>query len=93
MAALEANLGQLRRLRSNQCCFPGAKIQDLNRYGRQYLGLVIDGRRMIYIIGVYGTSTPGPGLWDFCDGGCDLFGVLYDPETERFSDLAFNGFA
>ncbi|MEM1178259.1 MAG: hypothetical protein AAGM22_07950 [Acidobacteriota bacterium] len=93
MAALEANLGKLRRLRADQCCFLGVKVEDPNSYGRQYLGLVIDGRRMVYIIGIFGSSKPFNALRDYCDGGDGLFGVLYDPKTERFSDLAFNGFA
>jgi hypothetical protein len=26
-----------------------------------------------------------------CDGGKSFWGVLYDPETRTFSQLAFNG--
>jgi hypothetical protein len=28
-----------------------------------------------------------------CDGGLSAWGALYDPETRRFSELAFNGVA
>jgi hypothetical protein len=74
--------------------------------GRQYAGLVIAGRKLIYV-----NAFPAGDLGDIdkdrshlaykathqammvCDGGHDFFGVFYDPQSKTFSDFAFNGFA
>jgi len=68
-------------------------------YYRQYAGLVIAGRRVIYVNGVRSSAIPeGPVPFDWrtqavqiCDGGPITFGVEYDPATRRFSNFAFNG--
>ena len=72
---------------------------------RQYLGVVIGGRRLIYVnvfprwlverrelVGI------APQDWrtvfvSVCDGGDGFWGALYDPETLRFSSPRFNGAA
>ena len=82
------------------------KPQHHAGYGRQYGGLIVGGRRLIYI-----NACPAGALEDMdkdratwakkamqqafvvCDGGEDFFGALYDPATKRFSDFKFNGFA
>jgi hypothetical protein len=63
-------------------------------YHRQYVGFVLGGTKLIY-----GNFYPGeraieaerlrPAL--VCDGGSAHWGIVYDPATSRFSDLAFNG--
>ena len=62
---------------------------------RQYVGIVRDGRRVIY-----GNFYPERGGLNHdwrrtpmivCDGGPDFFGVEYDVEGRRFTHLAFNG--
>lgn len=72
-------------------------------YYRQYAGLVIGGKRVIYVNGVDASgvdSDPGPafhpGNWrayaiQICDGGTITFGAEYDPATRQFSNFAFNG--
>lgn len=78
-----------------------AKAQD---YYRQYAGLLIGGRQVIYINGVHatvverdeGAGRPQRGLWTnepvmICDGGTITFGVEYDPATKAFDKFAFNG--
>lgn len=66
-------------------------------YHRQYAGLVIGGRRVIYVNGVQAQLTAN-GLSDWrtqpvqiCDGGALTFGVEYDPATRQFANFAFNG--
>jgi hypothetical protein len=71
---------------------------------RQYAGLVINGRKIIYV-----NAFPAGALdvefsptyrrifnWQsepalVCDGGAVFFGVEYDPATEMFSNFKFNG--
>jgi len=75
-------------------------------YRRQYVGFLRDGRRMIYINGVY-DETLDPKTrpesnplsfatgWEthavrVCDGGAMSWGVEYDPQAGRFGRLYFN---
>jgi len=66
-------------------------------YHRQYAGLVIGGKRMIYVNGVQEQLIAnGPFDWrtqpvQICDGGTLTFGVEYDPTTRQFANFAFNG--
>lgn len=66
---------------------------SLDESYRQYLGVVIDGRRLIYV-----NLFRRPALTDWrthfihvCDGGAVFWGVLFDPRTRRFSFPQFNG--
>ena len=66
-------------------------------YYRQYAGLMIAGRRVIYVNGVHRSAIAGPPFdWrrqaaQICDGGAITFGVEYDTTTRQFSNFAFNG--
>jgi len=70
---------------------------DLARSFRQYVGAVVGGRRVIYVNAFplsMAESDPDldpTRLVRVCDGGASFWGVVFDPETGRFSDLAFNG--
>ena len=91
---LEADLYKVSRMRSDECCLLGARVRKPGEFYRQYVGIVIEGRELVY---VNAFAWPEPG-WEeravkICDGDWDLWGVLYDPETRRFSQLAFNGSA
>ncbi|HEY4940507.1 MAG TPA: hypothetical protein VII56_03690 [Rhizomicrobium sp.] len=67
-------------------------------YYRQYGGLIVNGRQIIYVNGFYRallTSTPNMD-WrvkpvQICDGGIISFGVEYDPASGALSHFAFNG--
>jgi hypothetical protein len=61
---------------------------------RQYIGIVIKSRRLIY--GNFIPKDLDPGSWRtspqiVCDGGASFFGVVYDVADNRFTALAFNG--
>jgi hypothetical protein len=62
-------------------------------YDRQYTGVVSKGVRLIYgsfyspRFGDPGASRP----MIICDGGPSLWGVVFDPKTNTFSNLEFNG--
>jgi hypothetical protein len=69
---------------------------SVEAYLRQYGGLVINGRRIIYINGFQQEAAGSIDTWRaypmvICDGGPIMFGVEYDPETRAFQNFAFNG--
>jgi hypothetical protein len=64
-------------------------------YYRQYSGLIIGGRRVVYVNGFRSGRTP-PANWQTvaprtCDGGLSFFGAEFDVETGTITDLSFNG--
>ena len=105
VAQLEADLGQVHRMRSEECCFGGGGVDDVNSFFRQYVGVIVGGHRMIYVNAFPATEfddwpSDVVRLPDWrteafivCDGGSSYWGVVYDPEKRRFSMLAFNGVA
>ena len=46
---LESNLKKILSLKSTNCCFRGIKIKALKNYGFQYIGVVINNKKFIYI--------------------------------------------
>lgn len=104
VAALEAalpNALHARREISGQR-FPGDP--DWSRvpqgWRRQYIGIVRGGRRFIYgnlfPLRPNGEFALGGERWKtapivICDGGPVIFGVEYDVEAGRFTQIAFNG--
>jgi hypothetical protein len=94
---LEADLKHLKGQRAAACCSQSAKMDDAARYYRQYAGIVRGGRRLIYVNGFL-EPPAGADAVDWkqapviaCDGGTSFWGVLYDPDSRTFSQLAFNG--
>lgn len=69
----------------------------LPRYYRQYAGLIVGGRRIVYLNAVIGEES-NTRYFDWrhkvigvCDGGTITFGVEFDPATGKFDHFAFNG--
>jgi hypothetical protein len=96
---VEAHLPLLQRLKASRCCIPGARVTNVHNYYRQYLGLVVVGRRVVYI-NAFSMKVAGVARdarhWASepmmaCDGGENFWGAVYDPATKTFSELAFNG--
>ncbi|HWD25621.1 MAG TPA: hypothetical protein VG387_00545 [Rhizomicrobium sp.] len=63
-------------------------------YYRQYGGLVVNGRHLIYVNGARNAVVKND--WhsraiSICDGGQLAFGVEWDPASGAFSNFAFNG--
>jgi hypothetical protein len=90
---MESKFSQIKQLKS-KCC-RGKQIRDLEGSYMQYMGIIVKGKRLIYINAFY-HHDPGT-YWKehaevICDGG-SAWGVLYDPKTEKFFDLAINGIA
>jgi hypothetical protein len=71
-------------------------LSHLAPYRRQYAGLVLRGRRIIYVNAAFFPPGEDTTRWRetaslVCDGGDDFFGVEYDPATRRFGEIQFNG--
>jgi hypothetical protein len=75
----------------------GEKFEGLlANWSRQYIGIVRDGRPLIY-----GNYLPKEMVADIpqwrsmavgvCDGGPQFFGVEFDPATKQITGLWFNG--
>jgi hypothetical protein len=70
-------------------------IADTVAYHRQYVGIVVNGKRLIY-----GNFYP-ISVSDFfdekstpvvvCDGGASFWGIVFEPESSEFLDLQVNG--
>lgn len=93
---MEKHFNKLQRLKASECCLFRFKLHDLNNYYLQYVGIVVDGKKLIYINGMskkHGGSAPSPIPYDVCDGGMMSWGCLYDPQKEKFFHLAINGIA
>jgi hypothetical protein len=92
---LDSDLGKLSHVSSKLCCMSGFRVVRPKSYFRQYIGVEVDGQRLIYI------NAFDPGIaqqldWLHepvvgCDGGTAFWGALYNPQTRSFSAVAFNG--
>ncbi|HEX4586151.1 MAG TPA: hypothetical protein VH183_15080 [Burkholderiaceae bacterium] len=80
---------------------PRSSIPGNVEYHRQYVGIVVNGKRLIY-----GNFYPADVLYPtsvfdhfdekstpvvVCDGGPVFWGVVFDPESNAFLDLRVNG--
>jgi hypothetical protein len=91
---MESRLSRISRMRT-QSGIIGVQIEHPDRYYRQYLGVVIDDRKFIFINAFCDDKPPESWrefLVDVCDGGCS-WGVVYDVTAGEFSHLEMNGVA
>lgn len=94
--AMEAKFSDLKKLKVEECCSLNFKVEHPENFHLQYVGIVIKGKKFIYINAFAGSEPPK--WWKekadmVCDGGRGFWGVLYNTETGKFSDLAVNGVA
>jgi hypothetical protein len=90
---LESHLGGIAKLKAHGS-ISGAQIAHPEDSMRQYLGIVVDGKRRIYINAFPRGMVSKNWREKFvtiCDGGAGVWGLLYDPQTGAFSDLETNG--
>lgn len=82
--------GYLRHRSSGERSIPG----DVD-YHRQYVGIVVGGKRRIYgnfypaSVAVYFDEKSTPVV--VCDGGAVFWGIVFEPESNDFLDLQVNG--
>lgn len=99
--ALESRLDRISSL-SSVGLIPKERIASPGRYYRQYVGIVIGDRKLIYVNAF--CDKPDDvvvrhgGDWrqnpiDVCDGGDCFWSAVYDPLSGEFSDLQVNGVA
>jgi len=93
IAVLEKNLHKISDQSTTECCLVNSKIENPDLYYRQYVGVVVGGKRYVYINALKDTMGDD---WRAepmspCDGGDYFWGALFDPITGEFSMLAING--
>lgn len=94
---LVSKFSEIKNTKSKLCCNERAKITNINQYGYQFIGVVISGKKYIYINAFdMEFVTQIKRDWKkepftVCDGGSYYWGVLFDLKTTKFSKLAFNG--
>lgn len=101
---MEDNFKKILSIKSTGCCFKGWEIPDLKDYAFQYIGVIINNRKYIYINAFaiemlyeqdsfetwYKEWKTKPII--ICDGGDGFWGALFDLEKKAFSQLSVNGF-
>jgi hypothetical protein len=99
---LESNFKDILKVKATGCCLLGGKISNLNSYCYQYLGLLINNKRYIYINAFQFDSKDDLNTffkeWESnpiiaCDGGESYWGVLYEIDSGKFTQLSINGVA
>lgn len=98
---LESNFRKVLAIKSTiRYPFVGWKVDKLENYGFQYLGIVISNRKYIYLNAFIIDSEDDFTNWYknwkvdpivICDGGDGYWGALFDLETGSFSQLSING--
>ncbi len=95
---LERNLHRLEG-RTSELTREPEPLDDPLTYDRQYLGVVVAGRKWVYVNAFTASEEvlatvgiePTHELFVMCDGRLDHWSVLYDPRRRRFKDLAIRG--
>lgn len=102
IAILENNLRKILSVKSTECCLKGWNIGRLEDYAFQYIGVVINNRKYIYINAFIVESEDDFKIWYkewktkpiiMCDGGDGFWGALFDLGNQSFSQLSVNGVA
>ena len=66
----------------------GTRKPPDGEYAGTYVGILTHGKRLIYA-----NFSPRSGPDMVCDGGPRFWGIVFDPLSNEFSDLEFNGAA
>lgn len=93
MNDIEANLAQIAGL-SNSDPDVNRHIDRPDEYYRQYLAVVINGKKKLFVNAL--CSVDQDPIWRkrldlVADGGKCFWHAMYDPSTQKFSDLTVNG--
>jgi hypothetical protein len=90
---LEANLSQVSKLKIRGFESTSIRIEHPDQYLRQYIGVLHESKRRIYINAF--SDDPPPSDWRtrlyvVIDGAIGYWHAFYDPDTKTFSDLIIN---
>lgn len=69
-------------------------LEALDRYARQYAGVISGGRRLIYgsfVLFRYARDDWRTNVVQLCDGGSAAFGVDFDVAAKTFGEVRVNG--
>jgi hypothetical protein len=73
---------------------PNTVVPGLEKKAFQYVGVVINGQRYIYInAGAEACNSWQTNACVICDGGIYFWGALFNVSTKEFSEISFNGYA
>jgi hypothetical protein len=91
--AVEERIPQISGLKIRFYESTPLRIENPERYFRQYVGVTHNGKRQIYINAF--CDDPPPSDWRsrlyvVIDGATGYWHVFYDPDTKTFSDLTIN---
>jgi hypothetical protein len=92
---LKANLPHISDLKES-VPGPGRRIDNPNKYFRQYLAIVLSGKKQIFVNAMCEPVGDGSDDWRrhlqiVYDGGECFWQAFYDPATQKFSNLIING--
>lgn len=72
-----------------------AQVPKVVDFDRQYVGIEVDGRQLIYLnafhLPDHSEIDPSREAIRVCDGGAQFWGAVFDPATNQFADVQFNG--
>ena len=72
-----------------------AQVPKVLDFDRQYVGIESAGKRLIYINAFHlpddSGVNPAREAIRVCDGGAQFWGAVFDPASNTFSELQFNG--
>ncbi len=72
-----------------------AQVPKAANFDRQYVGIEMDGRQLIYLNAFHlpddADIDPARDAIRVCDGGAQFWGAVFDPASGSFSDVQFNG--
>jgi hypothetical protein len=96
IAPVEARIGEIAHMTPRG--WPSQiHIENPEAYFRQYIGVIQEGKKRIYVNGIcYGEEIgKPPSDWKthfywVIDGALGYWQVIYDPETQRFIGLQIN---
>ena len=97
---LEAQFMKVKDIKANACCLINGTIRTLDNFGFQYIGVTIKKKKYIYLNAFHVDNDADFSTfyknWKtdpiiMCDGGDYYWGVLFDLDKLKFSDLAING--
>lgn len=100
IVSLENNYKKILSIKASECCLQGWKIPKLDDYGFQYIGIIINNHKYIYINAFMIEGEDDFTSWYkdwkirpivICDGGDGFWGALFDIEKKSFLQLSVNG--
>lgn len=71
----------------------GKELPPAGSYDRQYIGIVVGGRKLVYgnfFPPTFREFEPAHRVIDTCDPGPKLWGIVFDPASKKFSKLSFS---